>query len=101
MGSNQINPYIVKDSRDATNKGYVETAKDLRPIESSVFKNLEDQLRHNEKIKMENLKLLSDESGMNNGDYDDNENIASQVDTNKGETSSFFMTDAYPKQMLM
>ena len=23
-------PYIVKDSRDATNKGYVETTKDLR-----------------------------------------------------------------------
>ena len=56
-------------------------------------------MRHNEKIKMENLKLLSDESGMNNGDYDDNENIASQVDTNKGEVNNFLLV--YPKQMLM
>ena len=77
---------------DAANKGYVDTAKDLRPMESSVFENLEKQLRYNEKIKMENLKLLSDESSVKDGDYNDNEGIASQMDTNKEDTSSFFMT---------
>ena len=61
-------------------------------MESSVFENLEKQLRYNEKIKMENLKLLSDESSVKDGDYNDNEGIASQMDTNKEDTSSFFMT---------
>ena len=86
-------PYIVKDSTDAANKGYVDKATDLRPQRSSVFENLEKQLRRDEDLKMETLNVLieEDELVLNNGVPVEEKKQTEEEET-KNDGASFFMT---------
>ena len=86
-------PYIVKDSTDAANKGYVDKATDLRPQRSSVFENLEKQLRRDEDLKMETLTVLieEDELVLNNGVPVEEKKQTEEEET-KNDGASFFMT---------
>jgi hypothetical protein len=77
----QTLPFIVKDSSESLQKGYVNRSADLRPVESSVYKVLENRLRQEDADEAEaRSKMLDSRSNLLEGEK------------HQEESSSFFMT---------